>query len=231
MSWLFWVLLIFVMTFVLQGFRKGLLRTAFSMFSVIIVLVAAAWLNPYVSDFIREKTNWQEKIEENCSEFLGKELGERMELTVASQVSFIEELPLPQIMKEKLIENNNGEIYQQLAVETFADYISGYLAHGIINGIAFLVSFIAATIIMKIILYVVDRITELPVIGLFNRLGGIALGAVQGILWIWIIFLLITLLYETKAGMYLMNTIQKDPILLWLYDRNCLVQVIMGLLR
>lgn len=230
MSWLFWVLLVLVMIFVIQGFRRGMIRTAVSMFSVIIVMAATAWLNPYIGEYVRENTDWQEKLEEKCSELLVEELGGRLEDSVSAQVSLIDELPLPESMKEKMIENNNGETYQRLAVESFAEYLAEYISRGIVNGAAFLVSFVVVMIIMKIILYAVDLLTELPVIGGFNRLGGVALGALQGILWIWVIFLAITLMCNTEPGRYLMQTIREDPVLLWIYDRNYLVQMIMGIL-
>ena len=66
-------------------------------------------------------------------------------------------------------------MYRQLAVENFTDYVSGYIAYGIINGIAFIASFLLAIIIIKVIMYAVDILTELPVISLMNRLGGLAL--------------------------------------------------------
>ena len=130
-------------------------------------------------------------------------------------------------MKNKLIQNNTAEMYRQLAVENFTDYVSGYIAYGIINGIAFIVSFLLAIIIIKVIMYAVNILTELPVISMMNRLGGMALGLVQGILWIWIIFFFIALLCNTTPGIYLMSLIQSDPVLSVLYNYNLLYNIVM----
>lgn len=230
MNWLFLMLLLMILVFIIQGFRRGLIRTAFSMFSIVIVAVATMWLNPYIGSAIRENTDWQKKLEEKCDEMLVEKLEERLEVSDVSQNSFIEEMPLPEIVREKLEENNNSETYQDLAVENFAGYLSRYIAAGVMSGITFLISFVAVWILMKILLCAVDKITELPVIGGFNRLGGMLLGAVQGVLWIWIIFLLITLLCDTQMGRYLMGMIQENPVLLWLYDRNYLVQMLVEIL-
>lgn len=230
MTWLFWVLLIIVMGFMSQGFRKGLVRTAVSMVFFIIVIAATSWLNPYVGDFIRENTDWQDKIQEQCGDVLFQGMENRMDLSVTSQVTFIEKLTLPQTMKDKLLENNNTEMYRHLAVENFADYLSKYLAHGVINGITFLISFFAVNIILRMILYAVDILTEIPGLGLLNRLGGLLLGAVQGILWVYILFLIVTLLCDTGVGAYLMGVIKEDPVLNWIYDGNYLVHIIMGIL-
>ena len=57
MSWLTFVLLALVLIFAVQGFRKGMLRMAISMVFFLMVLGVTSWLNPYISDFVREKTN------------------------------------------------------------------------------------------------------------------------------------------------------------------------------
>lgn len=232
MSWLFWILLVLFALFVIQGVRKGLVRTAVSMVFFILVIVAVSWLNPYVSDFIREKTRWQEQIRERTESLLAEGLSESApegQEDLGNQEEFIRELPLPDGMKDLLIENNTLEGYQTLAADTFADYLSGYIAYGIINGIAFIISFIIAIILIRLILYAVDLLTDLPVISGINRLGGALLGAVQGLLWLWIIFLVITVLYDTAVGGILMDQINGDPVLSWLYDRNYLMNIIMRL--
>lgn len=230
MSWLFWVLLIILALFAVQGFRKGLVRTAVSMVFFIIVIGVTSWLNPYVGDFIREKTDWQESIQEGCKEILFQEIGAQTDISGDSQGEFIEALPLPESMKEILAENNTVETYRKLAVENFADYLSGYVAYGIINGIAFIVSLIITVIIVKLILYAVDILTELPVVGTLNRVGGMLAGLIQGMLWIWVAFLVITLLCNTSVGAYLMDLIRSDPVLGWMYNRNYLMDMIMRIL-
>lgn len=230
MNWLFWMLLTMILIFMIQGFRKGLIRTAVSMFSIVIVAAATMWLNPYIGSMIRENTDWQEKLEQKCSVLLVEEMEERLEISDASQNSFIEEMPLPEIVREKLVENNNSETYQSLAVESFAGYLSKYIAAGIMNGITFLLSFVSVWILMKILLCAVDRITDLPVIGGLNRIGGMLLGTAQGVIWLWVIFLIITLFCNTGTGRYLMGMIRENPVLLWIYDRNCLVQILMEIL-
>lgn len=230
MSWLFWILLAVFVLSIVQGIRKGMVRTAISMVSFLLVLLAVSWLNPYVSGYIRENTQWQESIEKKTAEMLENSFQETPQWDQEQQEAFIQELPMPELIQKLLTENNTAEKYQALAAETFAEYISGYLAYGIVNGIAFVISFIIATILIRLILYAVDVLTQLPVIHGLNRLGGGVLGAVQGILWIWIIFLVITVLYDTSAGRVLMDQIMADPVLTWIYNRNLLLYLVMRVL-
>lgn len=228
MSWLTVVLLGLILIFAIQGFRKGMLRMVISMVFFVLVLGITSWLNPYISDFVRENTGWQEKIEEKCSRVIMEQLDGSADLqSITGQVSYIEELPLPQTVKEKLVENNNTEIYKRLAVESFAEYLGRYLSYGILNGICFLISFVIATVIMQMILYAVDILTALPVIGTLNRIGGVCLGCAQGILWVWVFLLIITILYDTQVGNYLQGQIQADPVLTWFYNNNILMKIVL----
>jgi len=226
MSWLFWILLVVLVIFGIQGFRKGLLRTVLSMVSTIAVIIITAWLTPNVGDYIRENTQWQEKMEQKMEETLLAELTE-IEIPENSQKDFIDQLPLPDIMKDLLIKNNTAEMYAQFDASGFAEYLSVYLARGIVNGIAFVIAFIITLIIMRVILFAVNLVTELPLIGTLDSLGGFAIGIVHGIFWIAILFLVVVLISDTKLGAMLMETIQSDPMLSWVYDKNALVQIIM----
>lgn len=230
MNWLFWILLVIFALFVIQGARKGMVRTAVSMVSFILVIVAVSWINPYMGDFIREHTSWEESIQQRTSEMLAGVIEDQLEPDAGQQEEIIRQLPLPDGMKELLLENNNEEGYRSMAAEGFADYLSGYLAYAVINGIAFVLSFVVTIILIRLILYAVDILTDLPVLGGINRAGGIVLGVVQGLLWLWIIFLVIALFADTPAGRVLMEQIRSNPVLSWLYNNNFLTMAIMRIL-
>ena len=230
MNWLFWILLVIFALFVIQGARKGMVRTAVSMVAFILVIVAASWINPYMGDFIREHTSWEESIQQRTSEMLAGVIEDQLEPDAGQQEEIIRQLPLPDGMKELLLENNNEEGYRSMAAEGFADYLSGYLAYAVINGIAFVLSFVVTIILIRLILYAVDILTDLPVLGGINRAGGIVLGAVQGLLWLWIIFLVIALFADTPAGRVLMEQIRSNPVLSWMYNNNFLTMAIMRIL-
>lgn len=230
MSWLFWILLVVFALFVIQGARKGLVRTAVSMVSFLLVMVAASWINPYIGEFIRERTSWEEAIQERTSEMLEEMIEDQMEPDMGQQEEIIGNLPLPEGMKDMLLKNNNEAGYQSMAAEGFADYVSSYLAYAVINGIAFVLSFAVTIFLIRLILYAVDILTDLPVLNGINRAGGIVLGAIQGLLWIWIILLVIALFADTPAGSVLMGQIRKDLVLDWLYNNNYLTIIIMRIL-
>jgi len=253
MDWLFYVLLVFVAICMIAGARKGFVRTAVSMVFMILVMVLASWLNPYVGKFLRENTPVYKVIQEQSENVIlsyinsqgsrdaDKEDTEKAsqkadeevqtEIPIDQQVALLENAPIPKAMKQYLLQNNNSEIYQLLGVDKFVDYVANYIAYGITNGIGFLLSFTLATIIVKVMLYAVDLLTAIPGISFINALGGLLLGAVQGILWIWVFFIIVTVICNTAIGKSLLSAIEGSTILSYLYDRNQLLQVIMAIMN
>lgn len=242
MSWLLIVILVILVLSVIQGLRKGLIRTIVSTFFLVFVMAISIWLVPYVEELLDKNTKLPEYIEEKCETFLADSLG-----TVSgspapdgngeaqgdeSQKIFeeeqIEKLPLPDYLKDKILDNNTESTYQNLVVNTFADYVSKYLSGLILYIISFMIAFVLSVIILQIIMKAVDLVTELPLIGLANRLGGAAAGVVRALLWVWVFFAVLTIFGNTGWGSICMAEISKDPILDYLYTHNLLLELILG---
>lgn len=150
---------------------------------------------------------------------------DQLEIPKEVQNKAIESVDIPEIYKELLVDNNNDEIYNRLGAETFPQYVGNYLAKLIINMIAFFGTFILVTIIVRAIVFALDIVAELPVLGLVNRLAGGLAGIVGALIIVWTIFLLITLLYTTTIGRELYYTIQSDSILKTIYDFNPILRL------
>ena len=81
------------------------------------------------------------------------------------QISAIEGADLPDLFKSLLTENNNSEMYTRLGATTFAEYVGDFLAKLILNILAFLATFILITIIIRAIVFALDIVSDLPVLG------------------------------------------------------------------
>ena len=144
------------------------------------------------------------------------------------QIQEIEDSPMPQFLKDQLLENNNSTIYSELGVQSFPHYVASYISRLVLNLVSFLVTFLLAIIIVKALMFAVHIIGELPVLGLVNHIGGAALGLVLAIVIIWIGFLVMTLAYTTAAGAACFEMMEQSPILRFLYDSNPLLIRLLG---
>lgn len=140
------------------------------------------------------------------------------------QIKQIEDSGLPTFMKNIILENNNTEIYNELNVSSFPEYVASYISRMIIKIISFLVTFLLVIIIVKALMVAVDIIGELPVVGLLNRFVGALAGVFVALLIVWLGFLVLALTYDTTVGKACFEMIESSQILTFLYEKNILLQ-------
>ena len=230
MSLLGIVVIVWWLMIAVRGFRRGLVRTAVTMVSFLLIMVMVSAISPVINRIIVEQTTVQESVEGKCAKALESVLQENENPDRSEQINTIEKLQIPMLLKEELLENNNSVVYNLLSVDTFAGYLASYLAAAIVQIMVYLISFILASIIMKIILNVLDLFSRLPILGGINRLGGFMLGTICGLLYLWIFFLIITIFSGTELGGYLLREVAGDKFLDYLYENNLLMQFLMSVL-
>ena len=136
------------------------------------------------------------------------------------QKKAIEELPIPDMLKKLLINNNTEKTYQKLAVNSFNDYVPKFMANLIMNIIAFVLTWVIVASFIWLAVMTLDVIANLPVIHGINQVLGLLLGFMQALAIVWITFLVITIFSSTAIGKLLMEMIEKSVILDKLYDLN-----------
>lgn len=215
-----------------RGYRRGFIREVLSFFLVFLAIAAAWAINPYVNDFFMKETPVYEKIQESCENFVtsGEKNKGAEEVQDSEQSSFIENLGLPSLLQEGMESNNNAEVYRYLAVDSFGGYVSGYLARTIVNGLSFLVSYLMASVIIRIGMLILDLIAGLPLIKGANKLTGALVGVVKGVLFVWIAFLVLTVLCSTEIGKAGLELIEKDAFLSVLYQYDIFINFFMNIL-
>lgn len=154
---------------------------------------------------------------------------ENAEIPKELQETAIKSADIPEIFKTMLLKNNTETMYKKLGVTTFAQYVGAYLARMIINVVAFLVTFIVVTLILRAVIFALDIVTELPVLGCLNRIAGAGLGLAIALVIVWVAFIVLTLLYTTKAGYNIYTMIQNDTWLKLIYDYNPLMKIAVGM--
>ena len=228
MNWLFWVVVVFLAYHVIDGLRRGFIKKAVSAVSLIVTLVLVTYLTPQITTFLQEHTSLHENLAEKCSGILlNSDYDESLR---TDQVLIIEDLELPENIKNLLLENNNSEGYDLLNVSGFHEYIGAYIANLIINALAYLLSFVIIWTALQLILLALDVVTKLPLLHGLNQLAGGALGIVYGVGLVWVAFLLVTILCNGNLGRTFFTMISENPFLLFLYNQNVIMKIVFGLI-
>ncbi len=233
MNWLCVIILAVLVLYILNGVRKGMVRTAFSLAGIVLTLVLGYIFSPYITEFIMERTPVYDSIQESCEKSITGLVEDKIEESAdrMEQERFIKSLPLPEELQEILIRNNNEEGYHKLVAETFGEYLSNSAAQLAVNMISLILTFLIVGIVIRILEGFLDGIFSLPVLSLLNRLGGAVLGGIQGILFVWIVFLVLMLFFDTQWLKAAAGLIQENEITGYLYNHNMLMRFITGFFR
>ena len=87
-----------------------------------------------------------------------------------------------------------------IGANSFADYIAKGITHLVVQILTAIVLFLVISIVLKIMIYILDVVSWLPIIGGINRVVGAVLGFAMALILVWIVFLIFTMLYTTQAG-------------------------------
>ncbi len=211
------------------GYRRGFVKEVVSTF-LVLLSIALVWVfNPYVNKFIRENTSVFETIQAGCEELVNSQAENLQGINSQDQMSVLDGLPFPEFLVNGLKKNNTAEVYQYLSVNSFVEYVSGYLATIIVNGLSFALTFLLTTLLIRMVTWAMDIISRLPVLNGVNRAAGALLGLLKGIVFVWVALLLVTMFCSTQAGGRLLAMIREDRFLSLLYESDILVRIFMSI--
>ncbi len=228
MNWLLLMVAVFIGYHVIDGFHHGFIRKAVSAVSLVLSLVLVTYVTPPIANFIENYTSLSENLQEKCTDFFVNDSYD--ENIKTDQVLMIENMDLPENIKELLLENNNGEVYEVLDVSGFREYVGAYMANLIINAVTYLLAFIIVWAAIRIVLVALDIVTMLPVLHGINKLAGGGLGLAVGVVLVWIAFLLVTIFSSGDVGQKFFELISESPVLSFLYKYNVIMKIVNGLI-
>ncbi|MFA9378571.1 MAG: CvpA family protein [Lachnotalea sp.] len=212
MNWLLIAVAVFLLLSALNGYRLGFVKKLFTTVSFIITIVAASVMAPHVSEFLENYTSVYSTIKENTSSVI--EVG--YEDNNESQDKAVDDTKMPTIIKNFLLESKRGESI----TANITDYISTKLADTIINAISFAISFVVITLVLRTTLFTLDIIANLPIIKGINQYAGLILGAGEGIVIVWLLFLVLAIMVNTEVGIILNKYIEDSAFLSFIYNNN-----------
>ncbi len=230
MNWLLLIIILFIAVFCYRGWKIGIIKSIFVICSTILALIITSICNPIVSNILVSS----EEVVNTTTNIVSNTMGISKEKSTKNgtddtiqkkkeQNKKIEELPLSNHIKKKIMENNNKEVYSKMLVESFEQYLCKYIAIMIIRAFSFLVLYIIVRVIIFILARMLDIISKLPVIKQMDKLAGLILGGLQSILLLWIGCTVLMLFSGTALGKEIYECINNSAILTFIYEHNILV--------
>ena len=170
------IIIAIILLFIFMGYKKGLTGSLIKLLSFVISIVLAFVLYRPISNIIIEKTQIDDNIRSTIVNVFEQE-----------DNSEEKDKKMPSTMLDEIntnIENATEQAKSAIIEET---------SKTIINITSGLIVFIIARIILFVISIFVKQITQLPIIKQADDIGGIAYGAVEGIVIVYILLSIISL--------------------------------------
>ncbi len=92
----------------------------------------------------------------------------------------------------------------------------------VLNALSFIAAYIVARIAVFIICTAMDIVAKLPILHQMNEMAGLLIGIVEGLLNVWIGFVVLNIFCDTSWGKILLEMINGSPLLTALYENNLL---------
>jgi uncharacterized membrane protein required for colicin V production len=226
MNWLTFIVIIMFVFFFWLGIKKGLIKMIYSVGILAAGLILAAVLNPLVSSFLHHNNSIYQFVYEAVEDNIKLE-GKIKTLNQENDV--INELPLPELIRQKLKENNNAEVYEAMAVKTFQGYLYKYITNMILNGISYVGVYLLVTILLYLLAETLHLISRLPVLKELNQLAGGAVGLLEGLLVFWIFCTVTAIFSNTEWAHTIYKMINESAVLSTMYNGNVILKTIIGL--
>ena len=222
MSWLLVVVAAVFAGFMIWGYKKGFLRVAYSLVAWLICILLVSWASPHVSNWVVENTEVDQKVESRIEDLLRDK--------VESQDT---EIQLPDAIADLIIGDKEA-VTGGMILDQWLEQNDGYqvaaqkLTRLLINGVCFLVVLIIVKILLFIIEKVLGFIHELPLIGDADALLGVIAGAVKALILVWFVMALVAFFASTEKGAVVVNWISESTPVLWLYENNLILKLILA---
>lgn len=199
------IIIAVVLLFIFLGYKKGLTGSLIKLLSFIIAIVVAFVLYKPVANAVIENT----VIDDNIRTTLGVE--DKTENTEENVPSTI----MDNINKE--IENATDEVKANVIDHTTITIVN--IGSGI-------VIFLAVRVILVLISLFAKILTDLPVIKQVDKLGGLAYGAIEGIVIVYAVLAVISLTSVIWANNAVVTAIAKSSLGEMLYNNNIILNLL-----
>lgn len=204
------------------GYKKGFIKTGFGFVSFFAAVVITFMFYKPVMGIIKEHTGFEQWMTEYLYnvDLTGKDGNsndDSEEESLKTGQDYIDNLPteVVELIGLDEIKENAKNIVIQKIVE-FAEKL-----------LAIVIVYIVARIALLVVVLVLDLIAKLPILKQFNEILGLITGVILGLVRIYAIFIVITLLGSLPFTNGIVSIINSSLIASFLYNNNLLLRLLL----
>lgn len=198
------------------GYKKGLIGVAFKIVSFIIAIIITLILFKPISNFVINNTPLAQTIENTIVEKLSTQEVEEGKIKK-------EESDLPNVIVDYINEGITQTVNE--TKDNVIKIVAKNLTQTAIDLIVMLGIFIITRLLLIFAKAILEAVAEIPFIKQFNEIGGIIYGIIRGLLVIYIILAITSLLLPMLDKTTILATINSSILTKMLYNNNLILML------
>jgi len=222
MNWVDIVILIILTINSLVGVKNGFIVSIFNLIGFIVAYYIAKFNYPIVVEYITKNPDIFNRIKEFVITKVQPIIEKSTNLGEGSTI--LKGLKLPELVTGNVANNSIQDLYLQNMTDTVTNVVAETLTNIVINIISFLIVFFVSWIILAIIVKVLDGFVSLPILKQFNKLLGLGVGFLKGILIVFLILAVLTPVISFSPNGAIANGVFDSEIGCYLYNNNILLR-------
>ncbi|HHV60885.1 MAG TPA: CvpA family protein [Clostridiaceae bacterium] len=237
-NWADAVVLGIIAVFAIIGLASGFILSIFRIASYFIAVVVSVKFYPKVAELIMKTsiyTNIKNGITENIRNIPALDaanlmpagtglIPEEFKNQLDSSVStVVEGLNLPELLKSPVLEKFSQNISEIIDFNGIIESLGGSLAEVIVNIISLVLLFIAVRLGLAIFKFLLKGVAKLPVFKQLDKIGGLAFGALEGFLMVYVVLAILMLFQANQGFSDIFNTIDNSLVAKFFYQNNLIV--------
>lgn len=195
-DWLQISVVTFMVIMLICGYYKGLVKMSSNLVSLVLSVILTRSIRPYLQNWITENDYIKNYVNNRIHEKLAANLNNVTDSSLINDQMLNDSLT-KQALKSYLETDSKNTIenfYEIIGLDKITELISEKVSDFILSVVTFVILLIVITVLIRILFKVLDKIADLPVLTAFNRTAGSILGLAESVLYIWIFFIVISLL-------------------------------------
>lgn len=214
------IILAIVALSIFIGYKRGLIKCAVNVLSFFIAILVVILLTTPISNLIIKNTKIDDNLKTTISENLNLGNIDKEDLKLDEDNS-----NSPEVVREhinKMMTDLTGN-----ATNDIADALAENISVMIINIAVAIILFVVTKFALIFVKVLADIIGKIPLIKQFNKAGGIIYGIASGIVRVYLILAIISIIVPLLANSSMIQAINSSMIGSAMYNNNILLKIIL----
>ena len=162
------IIIAIIVLSIFLGYRKGLVKMALNICAFFAALIITLVLYQPISNFVIEHTELDEKLQNTILQNANSAIEENKQVSENEQI-------------QNTADQITNQVQNEILPETAQNISKNVIQLGVI-----IILYLLVKIVLSVVIMVADKIADLPILHQFNKIGGIAIGAIRGILIVYV---------------------------------------------